>query len=334
VVSRARLTVGGTLAVALIALVLPTAAFASQLIDRNASQISLAVNRKGEALIAYRAGRQVRHVLAWGAVDARLPSESVPQVRFRLDYAGGWGKYHRGRYWRAFRDTCARYSGPALPFFVTGCTAPDGSYWALQRWQTALPDLGFTPWLRLDAASQLHLSHWSGPVAKIEVWNNWVWSYRYQSFFGRLTYNQHPVYGFGTTHYGSPTDGYGRLLYLDTFNSVYGKGWRRENSFVAHNPTGVFCYGFYRFDPTKNGYKTPPHYSGGLRGPGTGRRYRLTAEGPGVTPDVSVAWPGLHPYDPRSERDRQLAASQVQVLRLVLGVDKLCGRGVDFSAGP
>lgn len=331
--SRARLTSCGALLVALFALVLPAAASASRLIDRNASQVRLAVNRKGEALITYRAGRQLKHVLAWGAIDARRPDRSVPQVRFRLDYAGGWGKYRR-LYWRTFGHTCARYSGPALPFFVTGCRAPDGSYWALQSWQTPLPDLGFTPWLRADAAWELHLSHWKGPLAKIEVWNNWVYGYRYQSFFGQLTYDQHPVYGFGTTRYGATTDAYGRLLYLDTFNSVYGRGWRRENSFVAHNPTGVFCYGFYRFDPTKNGYKAPPGYTGGLRGPATGTKYRLTAEGPGVTPDVSIVWPGLHRYDPKSEGDRRLAAAQTQVLRSILGVDKLCGKGVDFSAAP
>jgi hypothetical protein len=31
---------------------------------------------------------------------------------------------------------------------------------------------------------------------------------------------------------------------------AYGRGWRRENSFVTTKGTGVFCYGFYRHDPT------------------------------------------------------------------------------------
>src|SRR5581483_4305722 len=52
----------------------------------------------------------------------------------------------------------------------------------------------------------------------------------------RLTYDGPPVHGYGTTQRGAPTDGFGRLIYLDTYNSVYGEGWRRENSFVAHNP--------------------------------------------------------------------------------------------------
>ena len=33
----------------------------------------------------------------------------------------------------------------ALAWFVTACQAADGSYWALQSWQRALPDYGVTP---------------------------------------------------------------------------------------------------------------------------------------------------------------------------------------------
>ena len=34
--------------------------------------------------------------------------------------------------------------------------------------------------------------------------------------------------------------------------------------------------------------------------------YRLTATGPGVTPDVSWQGPGLHPYDPNNPGDAAL----------------------------
>ncbi len=317
------------LLLSLCALALPALASASRLLDRNTSQVRIAVNGNGEALVTYRVNGELKHILAWGAVNARDPSPSVPQVRFKLDYAGGWGKY-RKLYWQSFQNGCRPYDGPQLTFFVAGCKAPDGSYWALQSWQTPLPDLGFTPWRPADAAFELHLSHWTGPLATIEVWNDWVYDHRYQDFFGRLTYGDRPVYGFSTTRYGAPQDGYGRLLYLDTYNSVYGPGWRRENSFVPHNPTGLFCYGFYQFDPTKGGYAAPPGYAGGLRGPGTGEKYRLTAEGPGVTPDVSVVWPGLHAYDPRDPADQQFAARQLDVLRSILGPDKLCRQGHDL----
>jgi hypothetical protein len=133
------------------------------------------------------------------------------------------------------------------------------------------------------------------------------------------------VYGFGTTRYGAPTDGFGRLIYLDTFNSVYGPGWRRENSFVPHNPTGVFCYGFYSFDPTKGGYQHPPGTTG-VRGPGTGEKYRLIASGPGVTPNVATIVPGLHPYDRSNAAD--VAWQQQQSQLLLSWGDNSCRAGL------
>jgi hypothetical protein len=193
----------------------------------------------------------------------------------------------------------------------------------VQRWQTALPDLGMTPWVPVQRAEELHLSHWRGPVAKIEAWPDWVGSRRYHQVFGRVTYLGQPVYGFGTTRTGAPTDRYGRLIYLDTYDSKYGKGWRRENSFVAHKPTGVFCYAFYEFDPT-HGYPHPPGFPSTPRGPGNGEKYRLTVEGPGVTPDVSVIVPGLHNFDRNNPADVAFDAKQNAILDSIVGSDKLC----------
>ena len=108
-------------AVVLLALAATATAEGSQLIDRNASRVQLAVNAKGEALLTYRKEGRVRHVLAWGAINARHPTSGKPQVRFRWDYSG------RGRYWLSFQGRCRRYDGPRLPFLVTACAAPDGS---------------------------------------------------------------------------------------------------------------------------------------------------------------------------------------------------------------
>lgn len=55
-----------------------------------------------------------------------------PQQKFQLDYSGGWKSQHSASYWKTFKNVCKPYTGPQLPFFVAGCTAPDGSYWALQ----------------------------------------------------------------------------------------------------------------------------------------------------------------------------------------------------------
>ena len=162
-------------------------------------------------------------------------------------------------------------------------------------------------------------------MAQLETGSNWVYGGRFESLFGRYTYLDQPVYGFGTTQFGAPTDRFGRLIYLDTFNSTYGPGWKRENSFVPHNPTGAFCYGFYSFDPSKGGYQHPPG-STEKRGPGTGEKYRITAGGPGVTPNVATIVEGLHPFDRSNPDDVAWQASQSAVL---LGYgDKLCRAGL------
>jgi hypothetical protein len=267
-------------AVALSALLLlPAAASASQLIDRGATGIHLTANARGQALLTYQAHGSFHRVVAWGAVNARYPNQSIPQVQFQKDYSG--------RRWSGAGSACRPYTGPKLAFFVTGCQAPDGSYWAVQAWRRTLPNFGAPP-SGILGANELHLSHWTGEPAKLEAWTDWVYAGRYQHLFGRLTYAGQPVYGFSATRGGSPLDDYGRNVYVDTFDSSYGKGWRRENGFLTHRPTGVFCYGFYPFTS---------------RGPGTGTKYRLTVVGPGVTPDVSVVVDGLHNFDRHNSAD-------------------------------
>ena len=272
-------------------------ASASQLVARNASHIKLGVNAKGTALVTYSARGRVTHLLAWGAVNAR-PRPSRPkfrQVEFSLDYSGGW-KHHRLT-WKHFRNACRPYDGPALPWLVAACKAPNGSYWALQSWQTALPDLGQAPWLSQQQTWWLHLSHWTGKLAQLTVYTDWIYGGRFQEVFGQYTYNGQGIRGFGTTAVGAPTDNYGRLLFLDTFNSAHGKGWLRENSFVSHGPPGMFCYGFYRRNPWVGGYVHARSIPKRKRPSGVGEHYRITAAGPGVTPDVMWEGPGLHPFN-------------------------------------
>jgi hypothetical protein len=303
---------------------LADAASAAQLIDRNATGVQIKANAKGEAIVTYHKGSLVRHVLLWGAINALPPAEGGHQVKFKVDYSGGWGARHT-LYRKSFGGACGRYDGPVLPNVVAACKAQDGSYWAAQSWPQPLPNLGFTPWLPELRANWLEISHWTGDVAKLETGTNWVYSGRFQALFGRYTYRGTPVYGFGTTRHGAPTDGFGSLIYLDTYNSVYGQGWHRENSFVSHNPTGVFCYGFYSFDPTKGGYKHPAGWTA-KRGPGTGEKYRLVASGPGVTPNVGAIVDGLHPFDASNPAD--VAWQQEQSDVLLSWGDRLCRAGL------
>ncbi len=135
-------------------------ALASQTLDSNVTNVRLAVNAKGEALVTYaRANGQARRVLAWEALDAVAPAPNIPQQRFKLDYAGGWGKYRRASYWRAFKNVCRPYRGPGLVHGVTACTAPDGTHWALQSWQRVQPLRGLDAFLPGHMAWELHLSH-------------------------------------------------------------------------------------------------------------------------------------------------------------------------------
>lgn len=273
-------------AVAATCAVAPGVASASQLIARNTSTERLAVSADGKALLTYHGQGKLQRVLAWGASGARQPTQVVEQSEFRVDYSGGWRTYGR-TVWKGFRNTCGRYRGPALPFLVTACTARDGSHWAVQRWRRSQANFGLPPWKNGHGAWELRLSHWSGPVAKLEVWLDWSYGGRWHHLFGRLSYRGLPVHGFSTTAGGEPLDRYGRVLYLDTLDSAYGRGWYRENGFVARRPDGTFCYGFV------------PHtsHTGERRPAGHGARYRLSVSGPGVTPDVQWEGAGLSGFN-------------------------------------
>jgi hypothetical protein len=283
------------------------------LYDANVEFRSLQVNAKGEALVTYRRrdGR-VRRVLVWGAVNARHPSPGVPQVQFKFDYAGGWGKYRNGKYWSRFRNACRAYDGPALPLLVAACKAPDGSYWAVQAWQRRLPNLGFEPWLPEHTNLELHVSHWSGDLPVLEVYPNWTYGGEWQGVFGRLTYLGVPVHGFSATDRGVPKDFYGRNLHIDTFNSSYGPGWKREAGILTHKGTGTFCHSFVPQKP----FAWYPSQE--LRPPAAGERHRVTVSGPGVLPVLQVEIPGL------AKADRGRDAEFNATFDRVLAGDRLC----------
>jgi hypothetical protein len=302
-----------------VALGLVAPASASQLIARNASSVKLGVNAKGTAMVTYSVRGKVTHLLASGAVNARHRpgSSKIRQIHFKLDYSGGWK--HRKLVWKTFKDACEPYDGPELAWFVAGCKASNGSYWALQSWQTALPDLGLAPWLARQRTWWLHLSHWTGNLAELHVYTDWVYGGRFQEVFGQYTYQGVGVRGFGTTDFGNPTDKYGRLLYLDTYNSSYGPGWLRENSFVSHGPPGMFCYGFFPRNPHVGGYAHPSGTPNQKRGPGTGQMYRITVEGPGVTPDVMWQGSGLHSFNRNNPADVSLENQMNNTLDSIRG---------------
>ncbi|MBD0329015.1 MAG: hypothetical protein ICV64_02790 [Thermoleophilia bacterium] len=309
--AAARLALAASCALVLGSMLVPSRADGSQLIDRDTQSVRLQVSADNVAQITYRVGGRARRVLAWGAVNALRPTSGRRQVAFRLDYSGGWRRSRTNESQR-FRDRCRPYDGPALSWLVAACKGPDGSYWALQRWQRMLPNYGVRA-SATRAAWELRLSRWTGPLPLLQVWRDWVFygSGSYEHLFGRFTYRGQPVYGFRATPTGSPLDGWGRNLYLDTFDSAYGRGWRRENSFLTHRTGGNFCYGFF------------PR---GSRPPGTGKRYRITVIGPGVTPDVTWEQPALGAYDPGNSAHVAHERRMREVEDELSGAGRLCRR--------
>jgi hypothetical protein len=283
------------------ALLVPAAASGSELIDRNAQDVRLQVNDKGEALLTYRKNGETKRVLVWGALNAIAPTKTKRQVSFQVDYAAGWGKYRDAGYWKTFTDRCRPYAGPRLAWFLTACTAPDGTHWALQTWQRVLPNYGVEPTPE-RSVWELRLSHFDGELAKLEVHLNWAYR-RYDHIFGRYTYKGQPIHGFASTPKGEPLDTHGRNIYLDTYNSAHGSGWRRDNGFLTHHGTGKFCYGLYKH---------------GRFPSGMGERYRATVIGPGVTPDIMWEGAPLGRYD----QARDLAIHQQQ--KQYFADDALC----------
>lgn len=160
-------------------------AAASQLIDRKASNVRLSVSAAGIATVSYRAHGLQKHVLAWGARDALAPTQARPQVRFHLDYSGGWGSFGKAL-WQA-PNACRPYRGPKLAWLVAACTAPDGSYWAVQRWRRLIP-MGAS-----EGTWELHLSHWTGSPASLRI--HVEARQGADLLFGRFTYRGAPYTG-------------------------------------------------------------------------------------------------------------------------------------------
>jgi len=278
---------------AFVLLLLPAApASGSQLFTRNATNVKLAVNARGKALITYKINGKTRRALVWGAVNARAPTQDVTQVRFRIDYTGGGKKV-----WRSFKNRCRRYDGPDLVFPVTACKAPDGSYWAVQKWHYWQPAFGYLSWLPYQNDWAFHVSHWSGPLAQVELWSGWIDVARGvaapHAVFGRVKYGATAVFGYAVKTGGIPGDGYGRVVIIDSFDSLLGAGWWRVAGLLARNPSGPFCHAMVPL-PSYSNYPNSH-----VVDPGSGKSYRAYLEGPGVTPAVvgEVDDPGNYQAD-------------------------------------
>ena len=271
-------------------LVLPAAAGAAEIVDRNVGGPTLQVNRSNVALVTYAVGKTPRHVLYWGAVNWG--------EKFSRDYSGGW-KSKMADY-KHFSNQCKSYTGPQLPFMIAACDAPDGSHWALQQWQRLWKNYGGD-----TAKNELYVSHWKGDAAELSIQTDYSYHGKHQHLWGKFEFHGRPVFGTKWTLQGVPLDKAGRNIYVDYLT---GPTWRRVNSFLTHPPTAGFCYTFANH----------PASTPAWNGQGTGDAYRATAIGPGVTPVVQVHFAPPGPYETASDD----AANAAQ--RELLGGDSRC----------
>jgi hypothetical protein len=271
------------------ALLIVPAAFGSTLIARKATSVSISITPKDkQAVLTFRQNGQFRSVLAWGAINARPhptcgkiqgPRCGPAQVELshqRLFSSGALGKkILKGP------NLCKPYDGPALPFVVAACKSPDGTYWVAQSW-VRLHKPGTTV---SKGARELRLSHFSGALPVLDIKLAWVKSHGvyYDHLFGSYTYLGQPVYGLRWSKTGVPLDGYGRVVYVDSLNSHWGKGWRRAQGFLSKPWSGQFCYSFWGKAVGSPNWK------------GEGDAYRATVMGAGVLPDMK--WGPVSPLD-------------------------------------
>src|SRR2546421_12535253 len=77
-----------------VAVYAPTAGASQVISTSTVTGLTLGMNNKGEALLTYKQGGRLVHVLAWGAINAVPPASGGTQVAFKLDYSGGFAKYY------------------------------------------------------------------------------------------------------------------------------------------------------------------------------------------------------------------------------------------------
>lgn len=267
---RCRCRVGWVAALVAACTILPNA-HASELIDRDVSGPRIVVSESNVALVTYRARGRRHRVAYWGAVD-----RSALRFRHRRTNLRGL-RVPDGR----VRNTCRRYRGPNISWRVAACTQPDGSHWALQAWRRNKPNYGGS-----SGPLELRISHFTGDLPILTGTTNWAREGRYVHLYGTLTFQGEAIGVMRYTSGGRVLDDYGRNVAIDSLNSDMGRGWRRINAILAHRPSGQFCYAF-----------SPKSRSNPRTGASRKLRYRLSAPGPYVAPDVTRVVRGVRLRD-------------------------------------
>jgi hypothetical protein len=284
----------------------------SELFARDAKNLKLAVSASGQkALLTYKVNGVTKRTLVWGAVNALTPSATTAQTQFKLRYLTTGPKDRK--VWKHFTNRCTSYDGPELAFLVVACKARDGSYWAVQSWQYWEPFFGYSPWLAYQDDFAFHVSHWTGPLAQLDMWADWIdvghGATSPHDLIARLTYGGSPVYGYVINAGGVPGDGYGRVVYIETLDSLLGAGWWRLTGILTRNPSGMLCHAMV----PSMAYSNYPDAH--VVDAGNGKAYRAYVEGPGVTPLVMTQVDDPGNYDASDPTKVQRAATGKSLLQ-------------------
>ena len=186
----------------LISLAMPLAAEGSIKIAGNAKKPTLRVNAKGIATVSYtQQGRRKAAIV-------------FPSGRVRYGRGAGGG------------DVTIGTAAYALPMLVTLRLNPrNGRLFALQAWRR----------LRRGPV-ELRFSRWFGAPTVLTLGARCC-KWRSEFIRGRATFHGRPIFGYGATPSGNPTDKFGRNVYLDTYRRG---AWRRMMGILTHRPTGFF----------------------------------------------------------------------------------------------
>ena len=124
------------------AVAVPATASASEIIDRNANDVSLKVAQNGQALVSYNARGKRWNVLAWGAVNA-IAADAGPQAgRVQARLLGRLRHLQARRLEDLQERLPRRTTAPSCSGSWPAARRPTARYWALQSWQRMLPNYG------------------------------------------------------------------------------------------------------------------------------------------------------------------------------------------------
>ena len=222
-----RRTTAAVIAVAALVLVTASSAWASQIVGRNAKGVGLEINAKGIALVTFRDGSGLKHILAWGAVNddvefkvdypaARASTTHLSGRRSRSRAVRTTGRRSRGRSPRARRRTVR--TGPCRP--GSACSRTTGAC-VLEPLRPAGSCTSRTGRARCrQLAIMLDRQSSGGSTTSLAA-----------------TREGKPVYGFGNTSTAATRlDDFGRNIYVDTFNSATARAGSARYSFLTHRP--------------------------------------------------------------------------------------------------